>query len=112
MLLVDHPKREIQETRVLNRTIRWTPRGWEYEADQRHAELIVRGMGMENAKSVKTPGEDVPTWKLEEEEEFLDSSQATKFRMVVARANYLSADRMDIQYATKECCMGYGKPAA
>ena len=60
---------EIQETRVLNRILRWTPRGWEYEADQRHAELIVRGMGMENAKSVETPGEDVPTWKLEDEEE-------------------------------------------
>ena len=44
---------ELQETRVLNRIIRWTPRGWEYEADQRHAELIIRGMGMENAKSVK-----------------------------------------------------------
>ena len=45
---------ELQETRVLNRIIRWTPRGWEYEADQRHAELIVRGMGMESAKPVNT----------------------------------------------------------
>ena len=65
---------------------------------------------MEEAKSVKTPGEDVPTWKLEAEEEFLDNVQATKFRMVVARANYLATDRTDIQYATKECCMGNGKP--
>ena len=59
---------------------------------------------------LKLHGEDVPTWKLEEEEEdYLDSSQATTFRMVVARANSLSADRMDIQYATKECCMGNGE---
>ena len=101
---------EVQETRVLNRIIRWTPKGWEYEADQRHAELIIRGMGMEDAKSVKTPGEDVPTWKLEAEEDYLDSSQATKFRMVVVRANYLASDRMDIQYATKECCRGMVNP--
>ena len=92
---------ELQETRVLNRIIRWTQKGWEYEADQRHAELIVREMGMENAKSVKTPGEDVPSWKLDTEEEYLEGAQATKFRGVVARANYLSADRMDIQYAVK-----------
>ena len=65
---------------------------------------------MEGAKSVKTPGEDVPSWKLDTEEEYLEGAQATKFRGVVARANYLSADRMDIQYAVKECCMGNGKP--
>ena len=59
---------EIQETRVLNIILRWAPKRWEYEADQRHAELIIRGMGMEGAKSVKPPGEDIPTWKLEEEE--------------------------------------------
>ena len=62
---------ELQETRVLNRIIRWTSRGWEYEADQRHAELIVKEMGMEDAKSVKTPGEDVPAWKLDAEEDYL-----------------------------------------
>ena len=101
---------ELQETRVLNRIIRWTAKGWEYEADQRHAELIIREMGMEGAKSVKTPGEDVPAWKLDTEEEFLEGAQATKFRGIVARANYLSSDRMDIQYAVKECCRGMASP--
>ena len=67
-------------------------------------------MGMEGAKPVKTPGEDIPSWKLDAEEEYLDGSQATTFRMVVARANYLAADRMDIQYATKECCRGMANP--
>ena len=36
---------EKQEARILNRIVRWTPQGWEYEADQRHAELIVKAMG-------------------------------------------------------------------
>ena len=32
---------EIKEARILNRVIRVTPQGWEYEADQRHADLII-----------------------------------------------------------------------
>ena len=101
---------DVNETRILNRIVRWTHRGWEYEADQRHADLIVEGMGMTSAKSVKTPGEDSPTWKLEEEEEVLSSSQATRYRMMAARANYLSTDRVDIQFAVKECCRGMAAP--
>ena len=31
-----------KEGRVLNRVVRWTNEGWEYEADQRHGEIIVR----------------------------------------------------------------------
>ena len=52
----------------MNRILRVKAEGWEYEADQRHAELVVRGMGMEKAKSVKTPGEEIPSWKLDEDE--------------------------------------------
>ena len=45
-----------QESRVLNRTLRWTAEGVEYEPDQRHAELIVKGMEIENAAPAPTPG--------------------------------------------------------
>ena len=38
----DGPGKELKEGRISNRVVRWTPEGWEYEADQRHAELIVR----------------------------------------------------------------------
>ena len=43
---------------------------------------------------------------LEEEAlpEALIGTEATGFRAVVARANYLVADRPDIQYAAKEIC--------
>eukprot|EP00973_Karenia_brevis_P063093 8772144-Karenia_brevis.AAC.1 len=43
------------EGRVLNRVVRVTEDGWEYEADQRHADLLIKGLNMESAKSVKTP---------------------------------------------------------
>ena len=49
------PKQE-REVRVLNRVIRWTDCGLEFEPDQRHAEMVVRDLGIENAKAVATPG--------------------------------------------------------
>ncbi len=33
---------ELREARVLNRVIRVTDEGWEYEPDQRHADIIVK----------------------------------------------------------------------
>ena len=44
--------------RVLNRFVHWTEEGIEYEADQRHAEIIIQELGLkEESKSVNTPGE-------------------------------------------------------
>ena len=37
-------------------------------------------------------------------------AEATRFRAVAARANYLSGDRPDIQYAVKEVCRRMAKP--
>ena len=39
------------EAIILNRIIRWSEEGWQYEADQRHTELIVKLLGMEKRKS-------------------------------------------------------------
>ena len=66
---------EIRETRILNRIIRVTPKGWEYEADQRHADIIVQELNLRKARSVKTPGEDEPSWKEEEMRRTLGSSR-------------------------------------
>ena len=44
--------------RVLNRVVRVSEQGWEYEPDQRHAELIIEELGLAEAKAVSTPGED------------------------------------------------------
>ena len=39
--LVGNAKGELKEANILNRVVRVGPQGWEYEADQRHADLIV-----------------------------------------------------------------------
>ena len=101
---------ELQETRVLDRIVRWTTAGWEYEADQRHAELIVKGLGLEEAKAVATPAEGERPRLAEEDEEKLGSQEAREFRGLAARANYLALDRIDIQYAVKELVKDMSKP--
>jgi hypothetical protein len=99
-----------QEGKVLNRVLRRTPEGWEYEADPRHAELIIKSLNLEDSKPVSTAGEDEKEWKIEEEAEKLEGQQATEYRALAARSNYLAADRPDIQYAVKEICRGMSSP--
>jgi len=46
--------------RVLNRVIHWTPEGIEYEADQRHAEIIISELGLgTGSNGISTPGTPV-----------------------------------------------------
>jgi len=90
---------EEREGRVLNRLVRITEDGWEYEPDLRHAELIVKELQLEEANAVSTPGEDEKRWEEEENEEPLENEKATRFRKIAARANYLAADRPDIMHS-------------
>jgi hypothetical protein len=92
--------------RILNRVVQWTEQGIKYEADQRHSEIIMREAKLGNdSKSVKTPG-----MKIQEEsgEGFSESG----YRSIAARSNYLSQDRPDIQFATKEICRNMASPEA
>ena len=43
------------EIQILNRTLRWTKEGITYEADQRHAEIVIKEMNMKKANAVSTP---------------------------------------------------------
>ena len=110
-----------REVRILNRIITWTDGGLEYEPDQRHAEMVVRDLGLENAKPVATPGtrEDqslasVPAIdaavEIEDESQLLNAAEAKLYRGVTARCNYLAQDRVDIQYPCKECSRRMARP--
>jgi len=101
---------EETEARILNRIIRVTDKGWQYEPDQRHADPMVRELGLEKAKGVKSPGEDEKKWEMEDNEKPLSPGDATRFRAIAARANYLALDRVDLQYAAKEVCRGLAAP--
>ena len=103
-------REEEREGRVLNRVIRYTDRGWEYEADQRHAEHIIKALNLQDAKAVNTPQEEAKPWLAKEEEEKLPHEKAAEYRSLAARANYLACDRMDIQFAVKELCRKMSNP--
>ena len=45
-----------REVRILNRIVRLGPGGLRYEADPRHAELIIKSLGLTSGTSVSTPG--------------------------------------------------------
>ena len=99
-----------KEFLVLNRAIRWTETGLEYEADPRQAERLLEGLGLAgDCKSTATPGLKALVEQLAEDVA-LPVSAITGFRAQAARANYLAADRIDLQFAAKEVCRYMSAP--
>ena len=45
-----------KEISLLNRIVRWTEAGIEYELDPRHTEILIEQLGLSGAKPVSTPG--------------------------------------------------------
>ena len=91
-----------KSVRILNRVLQWKESGLELEADQRHAELIIKYAGLDSkAKPVGSPGGKKP-FEDREESVDLDRDESRRYRAIVARANYLSTERSDIQYSVKE----------
>ena len=103
-------KKYEHEGRLLGRVLRVTENGWEYEADQRHVDYLVRALNLQDANDVNTPQEESKPWLAKEEEVPLDEGKAWEYRSLVARGNYLASDRIDIQYAVKELCRNMSKP--
>jgi len=101
---------EDREGRVLNRVVRVGGEGWEYEPDQRHADIVVESLGLGSANATTLPGEDEKKWEEEENNELLDAAKAARFRSIAARVNYLAADRPDLMYSAKEVCRHMASP--
>ena len=98
----------MKSIRILNRVVELTPGGIRYEADQRHAEIIIQEMQLKGeSKSVSTPGVKSEAQEASTE---LESDRATMYRALVARGNYLAQDRPEIQFAVKELCRSMSKP--
>ena len=52
------PDGDTGSIRILNRIVEWTGKGLRYEADQRHADIIVKELGLSGSrtKPVGSPG--------------------------------------------------------
>ena len=94
---------------ILGRQVRWTDEGIEYEADPRHRKIILEQLGLsENSKGLMSNGK-ADADESEEGEE-LQGLEATSFRALAARVNYLAQDCADIQFPAKEVCREMSKP--
>lgn len=91
---------------MLNRIVEWTDEGVVYNSDQRHADIIVRYLGLGKANGVVTPGEK----KHDKVSSELDPSQATQYRAWVARGIVLAQDRSDIAYSVKDLSREMSNP--
>ena len=92
---------------ILNRTVSWDKNGITYKVDPRHVDIVIRELGLQDSKSVKTPFNHESH---EDDDQELDDAQALRYRACVARLNYLAQDRSDIQFPVKELCRFMSKP--
>ena len=95
----------------MNRVLRYTPQGFEYEADPQQTEKLLEGLKLDKGcNTAATPGLK-PLIEQLEKDCMLPTSAHTEFRGLAARANYLSADRIDLQFSAKEICRFMSSPA-
>eukprot|EP00972_Heterocapsa_arctica_P080788 11904190-Heterocapsa_arctica.AAC.1 len=84
--------KDVREIRILNRIARCTANGFEWESDPRHAELILQQLGLTTASSLSSPGTKERDHNPHEDE--LQGEDATAYRAVAARANFLAMDEL------------------
>ena len=99
-----------KEGTILNRVVRWTEKGLEYEADPRQLEKVLYELGLEGANSLATPGLR-PTAAQITDDAMLEADKHTLFRGVAARCNYLSSDRPTCSTAPKKYAALWRTPA-
>ena len=104
-------KNDQKSVRLLNRVMEWTEEGINIEGDQRHVEIIIKQLRLEEARPLSCPGERIKPQDLTEDDaKELSPPDATIFRVVASRGNYLSIDRSDTRFAIKELARRMAKP--
>ena len=66
--------------KVLNRIIRVSSSGWEHEAEQRHAEVIIKTVNVERASLLCTSGEEESWTKGAKERGTVDGGQSGRIQ--------------------------------
>ena len=100
-----------KETIILGRTVRWTESGVEFEADPRHRQILAEYFGFteESAAAAFNGDRERKEDGLNDEADMV-KSEATEFRGMVARLNYLAQDSPDLQYTSKEISKEMSRP--
>jgi hypothetical protein len=100
---------DAKEIDVLGRKIRCTEHGYEYEADPSHRHKVMDALGFDAKSKVLSVTGRVEDSDVDGEE--LTGSEATSFRAIAARLNYIAQDSPEIMFAAKEVCREMAKPS-
>ena len=93
----------LRREEILKRTLEQGP-AWEISSNVRIA-MVYALKGKGKAGPSRLGAKKVKSFeRLESPGEVLNPSEATSFRALSARANYLALDRPDIAYSAKELC--------
>ena len=100
-----------KEIIILNRKVSWDGNALYLQPDPKHRSAILEAFGLkEESKGLTIPSDRDEVTEAQDAD-LLNPFEATQFRSLGARANYLGLDRPDIQFATKEVCRGMAKPS-
>ena len=92
-----------KEIKILNRLIRWCGDKLEFEADSRHAEIIIEEGEVQSWRAAKTPGvQEAVVDGIEKGGVEMNDHEKTRLRGAM--------DRSDLQFAAKELCRKMAKP--
>ena len=94
----------------LRRIIRWSERGFSWEADPKYSRQILEELGLTEAKGADAPCSKECGKGRRDLEDPLDPEAAKQFRKLAGTALYLSQDRPTIQYAMSEITSGMACP--
>jgi hypothetical protein len=101
-----------KEVVILGRILRWKDWGIEWEADPKHRKTIMDYFGFKEGHTdgISINGDKDRKEDEEFEREEVDSYEATSFRGLVARVNFLSQDCPELQYPAKELSREMSSP--
>ena len=103
-------KSDVKEIVILGRIVRWTKEDLEWEADPKHLEILMAGLGFK--ADSKPLGQ--PAAKMEKcaDTTPLKDEQVKQYRSRAMRLSSVAQDRPDLQYASKELARAMQSPTA
>ena len=96
---------------ILNRILMVEEGVLTYAPDPKHVKLLCEGMGLkEESKGLESPVAKEEKRNEDENDDLMEPQDASRFRALAARANYVALDRVDVQFAAKEVCREMAAP--
>ena len=90
-----------KEVTILGRTVRWKDWGIEYEADEKHREIVMTHFGFNDKSKGLTGNGTSEVLDADEDDDVLIGGEVTSFRAIAARINVLGQDCLDLQVSSE-----------